>query len=270
MTHGGSVGGELAQRRVVTKQRVAYQRFEQVASCSRSELLYTKQRVAYRGLRLPAVSLKQAITFTSVLYSKDNGENIMKSSMNGTFSYGYRSQMLLLEELRVQFNKVQKTIRETNARGNGVAGNEEGNSTRRMSRQKDLQDSDYFKDKVVLHASPGEGCSTGEETVIVSYRGENRSCEPYNAKDVTALIEQNDCVRVELEKVKQHYKELYDSIKITRTHTSEKTSTMLNEIESLKAQLRSKESCFTSDYVRPKVLAAWLYAMTLKPIPHSP
>ncbi|GJT29320.1 integrase, catalytic region, zinc finger, CCHC-type containing protein [Tanacetum coccineum] len=51
--------------------------------------------------------------------------------------------------------------------------------------------------------------------------------------------------KVELEKVKQHYKELYDSIKITRAHTSEKTSTMLNEIESLKAQLRSKESCFT-------------------------
>ncbi|GJZ40936.1 reverse transcriptase domain-containing protein [Tanacetum coccineum] len=34
----------------------------------------------------------------------------------------------------------------------------------------------------------------------------DRSCEPYNAKDVTALIEQNDCDRVELEKVKQHYK----------------------------------------------------------------
>ncbi|GJR97075.1 retrovirus-related pol polyprotein from transposon TNT 1-94 [Tanacetum coccineum] len=82
----------------------------------------------------------------------------------------------------------------------------------------------------------------------------DRSCEPYNAKDVTALIEQNDCVRVELEKVKQHYKELYDSIKITRAHTSEKTSTMLTEIESLKAQLRSNESCFTSDYVKPKVL----------------
>ncbi|GKD91661.1 hypothetical protein Tco_1367168 [Tanacetum coccineum] len=46
----------------------------------------------------------------------------------------------------------------------------------------------------------------------------DRSCGPYNAKDVTALIEQNDCVRVELEKVKQHYKELYDSIKITRAH----------------------------------------------------
>ncbi|GKD89567.1 hypothetical protein Tco_1365074, partial [Tanacetum coccineum] len=95
-----------------------------------------------------------------------------------------------------------------------------------------------------------------------------RSCEPYNAKDVTALFEQNDCVRVELEKVKQHYKELYDSIKITRAHTSEKTSTMLNEIESLKAQLRSKESYFTSDSVKPKVLAPGMYAIDVKPIPH--
>ncbi|GJV91525.1 hypothetical protein Tco_1539338 [Tanacetum coccineum] len=56
------------------------------------------------------------------------------------------------------------------------------------------------------------------------------SCEPYNAKDVTALIEQNDCVRVELEKVKQHYKEF--------------------------------------DYVKPKVLAPGMYAIDVKPIPH--
>ncbi|GJY60593.1 hypothetical protein Tco_0461250 [Tanacetum coccineum] len=86
---------------------------------------------------------------------------------------------------------------------------------------------------------------------------------------VTALIEQNDCVRVELEKVKQHYKELYDSIKITRAHTSEKTSTMLNEIESLKAQLRSKESCFTSDYVKPKVLAPGIHEMCVVNILNS-
>ncbi|GKA74751.1 putative ribonuclease H-like domain-containing protein [Tanacetum coccineum] len=96
----------------------------------------------------------------------------------------------------------------------------------------------------------------------------DRTREPYNAIDVTALIEQNDYDRVELEKVKQHYKELYDSIKITRAHTSEKTSTMLNEIESLKAQLRSKEPCFTSDYVKPKVLAPGMYAIDVKPIPH--
>ncbi|GJT48600.1 integrase, catalytic region, zinc finger, CCHC-type containing protein [Tanacetum coccineum] len=96
----------------------------------------------------------------------------------------------------------------------------------------------------------------------------DRSCETYNAKDVTALIEQNECVRVELEKVKQHYKELYDSIKITRVHTREKTSTMLNEIESLKAQLKSKVSCVTSDSVKPKVLAPGMYAIDVKPIPH--
>ncbi|GJQ90353.1 hypothetical protein Tco_0001492 [Tanacetum coccineum] len=96
----------------------------------------------------------------------------------------------------------------------------------------------------------------------------DRSCETYNAKDVTALIEQNECVRVELEKVKQHYKELYDSIKITRVHTREKTSTMLNEIESLKAQLKNKVSCVTSDSVKPKVLAPGMYAIDVKPIPH--
>ncbi|GJT38014.1 retrovirus-related pol polyprotein from transposon TNT 1-94 [Tanacetum coccineum] len=96
----------------------------------------------------------------------------------------------------------------------------------------------------------------------------DRSREPYSAVDVTALIEQNDCDRLELEKVKQHYKELFDSIKILRAHTSEKTSTMLNEIESLKAQLRSKAPCFTSDYVKPKVLAPGMYAIDVKPIPH--
>ncbi|GKB11371.1 hypothetical protein Tco_0845294 [Tanacetum coccineum] len=43
---------------------------------------------------------------------------------------------------------------------------------------------------------------------------------------------------------------------------------MLNEIESLKAQLRSKEPCFTSDYVKPRVLALGMYAIDVKPIPH--
>ncbi|GJZ87469.1 hypothetical protein Tco_0659079 [Tanacetum coccineum] len=61
---------------------------------------------------------------------------------------------------------------------------------------------------------------------------------------------------------------LCDSIKINRAHTSEKTSTMLNEIESLKAQLRSKEPCLTSDYVKPKVLAPGMYVIDVKPIPH--
>ncbi|GKA55252.1 retrovirus-related pol polyprotein from transposon TNT 1-94 [Tanacetum coccineum] len=43
---------------------------------------------------------------------------------------------------------------------------------------------------------------------------------------------------------------------------------MLNEIESLKAKLKSKASCVTSDSVKPKVLAPAMYAIDAKPIPH--
>ncbi|GJS58979.1 hypothetical protein Tco_0653763 [Tanacetum coccineum] len=125
----------------------------------------------------------------------------------------------------------------------------------------------FFKIKNLEHQIQEKDNVIRDLKVLVA-NVNDRSCEPYNAKDVTALIEQNDGVRIELEKVKQHYKELYDSIKITRTHTSEKTSTLLNEIESLKAQLRSKESCFTSDSVEPKVLAPGMYAIDVKPIPH--
>ncbi|GJQ93690.1 hypothetical protein Tco_0004829 [Tanacetum coccineum] len=75
----------------------------------------------------------------------------------------------------------------------------------------------------------------------------DRSREPYSAVDVTALIEQNNCDRLELEKVKQHYKELFDSIKILRAHTSEKTSTITTST---------------------KVLAPGMYAIDVKPIPH--
>ncbi|GJZ45706.1 hypothetical protein Tco_0593302, partial [Tanacetum coccineum] len=109
----------------------------------------------------------------------------------------------------------------------------------------------------------------------------DRSCETNSAKDVkaldsknleltdhvTALLEQNERFRGEIDNVKQHYKELYDSIKITRAHTNEKASSMLKEIESLKAQLKSKVSCITSDSVKPKVLAFSMYAIDVEPIP---
>ncbi|GJU37074.1 retrovirus-related pol polyprotein from transposon TNT 1-94 [Tanacetum coccineum] len=42
---------------------------------------------------------------------------------------------------------------------------------------------------------------------------------------------------------------------------------MLNEIKSLKAQLKSKVSCVTSDSVKPKVLAPGMYAIDVKSIP---
>ncbi|GJR65763.1 retrovirus-related pol polyprotein from transposon TNT 1-94 [Tanacetum coccineum] len=97
----------------------------------------------------------------------------------------------------------------------------------------------FFKIKNLKHQIQEKDNVIRDLKVLVA-NVNDRSCETYNAKDVTALIEQNECVRVELEKVKQHYKELYDSIKITRAHTSEKTSTMLNEIESLKGSVEKQ------------------------------
>ncbi|GJZ36942.1 hypothetical protein Tco_0583133 [Tanacetum coccineum] len=126
----------------------------------------------------------------------------------------------------------------------------------------------FFKIKNLEHQIQEKDNVIRDLKVSSSLNVNDGSCETYNAKDVTALIEQNECVRVELKKVIQHYKELYDSIKITRVHTREKTSTMLNEIESLKAQLKSKVSCVTSDSVKPKVLAPGMYAIDVKPIPH--
>ncbi|GJV69091.1 hypothetical protein Tco_1484600 [Tanacetum coccineum] len=93
------------------------------------------------------------------------------------------------------------------------------------------------------------------------------SCEPYNANDVTALIEQNECVRVELEEVKQHYKELFESIQITRASTNEKTSSLLTQIEDLKAQLEGNLKVAARSSVKTKVLAPGMYAIDVEPIP---
>ncbi|GKC76849.1 hypothetical protein Tco_1127623 [Tanacetum coccineum] len=86
-------------------------------------------------------------------------------------------------------------------------------------------------------------------------------------ENVTALQEQNEGFRAENEKVKQHYKELYDSIKITRSKTIEKTSSLLTESEKLKAQLKGKIKCVTIDTIKPKVLALGMYAIDVEPIP---
>ncbi|GJR98413.1 hypothetical protein Tco_0270587 [Tanacetum coccineum] len=67
--------------------------------------------------------------------------------------------------------------------------------------------------------------------------------------------------------VKQHYKELYDSIKITRAKTIDKTTSLLTEIENLKAQTKGKTKCLTMYAEKPKVLAPGMYAIDVEPIP---
>ncbi|GJY05605.1 integrase, catalytic region, zinc finger, CCHC-type containing protein [Tanacetum coccineum] len=86
-------------------------------------------------------------------------------------------------------------------------------------------------------------------------------------EQVTTLQEQNKLFRAENEKVKQHYKELYDSIKITRAKHIEQTTALLTDNENLKAQIHENLKCITMDSVKPRVLAPGRYAIDVEPIP---
>ncbi|GJS31831.1 retrovirus-related pol polyprotein from transposon TNT 1-94 [Tanacetum coccineum] len=84
---------------------------------------------------------------------------------------------------------------------------------------------------------------------------------------VIVLQEQNELFRTENAKIKQHYKELYDSIKITRAKHIEQTTALLTENENLKAQIHKNLKCITMDSVKPRVLATGRYAIDVEPIP---
>ncbi|GJZ36105.1 retrovirus-related pol polyprotein from transposon TNT 1-94 [Tanacetum coccineum] len=84
---------------------------------------------------------------------------------------------------------------------------------------------------------------------------------------INVLQEQNELFRAENGKIKQHYKELYDSIKITRAKHLEQTTALLTDNESLKVQIQNKLSCVNKDHVKPKVLAPGKYAIDVEPIP---
>ncbi|GJV44416.1 hypothetical protein Tco_1428952 [Tanacetum coccineum] len=84
---------------------------------------------------------------------------------------------------------------------------------------------------------------------------------------VTILQEQNKLFRAENEKIKQHYKELYDSIKIMRAKHVEQTTALLTKNENLKAQIHENLKCNTMVSVKPRVFAPGRYAIDVKPIP---
>nr|GEU97142.1 hypothetical protein [Tanacetum cinerariifolium] len=88
-------------------------------------------------------------------------------------------------------------------------------------------------------------------------------------KQMIKKIKDPQCEKEGQKKVKQHYKELYDSIKLTRAKTIAKTTSLLTEIETLKAQIKGKTKCVTMlDPVKPKVLSPGKYAIDVEPIPH--
>ncbi|GKE27335.1 hypothetical protein Tco_1442719 [Tanacetum coccineum] len=84
---------------------------------------------------------------------------------------------------------------------------------------------------------------------------------------VTVLQEQNKLFKDENAKVKQHYKELYDSIKITRAKHIEQTTALLTKTENLKAQIHENLKYITMDSVKPRVLGPGRYAIDVEPIP---
>ncbi|GJX15027.1 retrovirus-related pol polyprotein from transposon TNT 1-94 [Tanacetum coccineum] len=86
-------------------------------------------------------------------------------------------------------------------------------------------------------------------------------------KKVTTLQEQNELFRAENSKVKQHYKELYDPIKITLAKHIEQTTALTTENENLKAYIHENLQCNTIDSVKPRVLTPDRYAIDVEPIP---
>nr|GEW53486.1 hypothetical protein [Tanacetum cinerariifolium] len=84
---------------------------------------------------------------------------------------------------------------------------------------------------------------------------------------VTSLQERLQNFKAENEKVKLHYQELFNSIKITCVQTVDKKTSLQNEIENLKTQLKGKMSCVTSNDATPKVPAYPKYAIDVQPIP---
>ncbi|GJU95437.1 retrovirus-related pol polyprotein from transposon TNT 1-94, partial [Tanacetum coccineum] len=83
---------------------------------------------------------------------------------------------------------------------------------------------------------------------------------------VNSLQDQNELFWAENAKIKQHYKELYDSIKITRAKHTEQTNALKNENESLKVQIQNTVSCVTTTQFKPKVTAPGKYALDVAPI----
>ncbi|GJT21810.1 hypothetical protein Tco_0891747 [Tanacetum coccineum] len=76
---------------------------------------------------------------------------------------------------------------------------------------------------------------------------------------------------LDLEEVKQHYKELFESIQITRASTNEKTSSLLTQIEDLKAQLEGNLKVAARSSVKNKqFLLLGMYAIDVRTNLSSP
>nr|GEV54355.1 retrovirus-related Pol polyprotein from transposon TNT 1-94 [Tanacetum cinerariifolium] len=85
-------------------------------------------------------------------------------------------------------------------------------------------------------------------------------------EQVTNLQAQNDLFRAKNDKVKQHYKELYDSIKITHAKHIEQVTALTTKKANLKAQILEKVNSVSKDKVKPKVLVRGKHVIDVEPI----
>nr|GEU33127.1 reverse transcriptase domain-containing protein [Tanacetum cinerariifolium] len=83
-------------------------------------------------------------------------------------------------------------------------------------------------------------------------------------EQVTNLKAQNNLFRAENDKIKQHYKELYDSIKITCAQHIEQVTALTTKNVNLKSQTLEKVNSVSKDLVKPKVLARGKHAIDVE------
>jgi hypothetical protein len=77
---------------------------------------------------------------------------------------------------------------------------------------------------------------------------------------INVLKNENEWLRAEMPNAKQRYKELFESIKITRDQNNERVTSLLNEIENLKTMVKGKMPVVSCDHTISNVHACKKFA----------
>ncbi|GJW32970.1 hypothetical protein Tco_0053002 [Tanacetum coccineum] len=138
-----------------------------------------------------------------------------------------------------------------------------------MNRERDTPDSEFQKQLIRKLKAPNLQNSKLTK-VRTNQHLEYKSLDSQNfqlKQTVTDLKNQLEDFKPENVKIKLHYQELFNSINVTHAQTIEKAKSLQNEIENLRAQLKGKMPCVTSDVKTPKVSTFEKYAINVEPIP---
>nr|GEV12280.1 retrovirus-related Pol polyprotein from transposon TNT 1-94 [Tanacetum cinerariifolium] len=125
------------------------------------------------------------------------------------------------------------------------------------------------KDQRITPMGITEG-ERGFEQTKRCYLTEPLESQNFQLQDtINKLQKENNYFQAENSKIKQNYKDLYDSIKIIRATHIEKITSLLNEIETLKTQVKGKIPVIPNENLIPTVSVCNKYAIDVEPIPPS-